>query len=103
MIEQEREIEERRTVCYKGLRLITPKLANELGIPAETPVFISPYLEESDTCSHCKIEYKPLVYPAGDIVNAHHWHKSSGGIYYFRTGGNQFGTPTGSSWIAILK
>jgi hypothetical protein len=76
---------EQRHYYQKMLELITPDRANQLGIPAEAPVFISPYVDRGAYCPHCGIEYTPLVYEAGQIITAQHMHEDSGGIYHYGT------------------
>lgn len=95
--------ESREKIYYKTLRLITPDVAQKLGIPAEAPVFISPHVIPG-TCSLCGRSYNPLVYQTGRVVDAHHFHKDelgSGGIFW-----NIADSPPGfigAGWLAILS
>lgn len=68
---------------HKIVELITPDKANELGIPAESPVFVSKYIKKEDTCAHCSTTYTPLVYQVGYTTNSQHIHEGSGGIYLY--------------------
>jgi len=71
---------------FKMVELITPEKANELGIPAEAPVFVSPVVNTRSVCrNECGIEYSPLVYQVGYETQAQHLHKNSGGIYFSQT------------------
>lgn len=65
----------------KNLRLVTPERANELGVPAECPVLCSPYVNTTNHCDVCNIDYKPLIYQVGQQTTAHHFCKQDGGIY----------------------
>lgn len=76
----------------KALRLITPERANELGVPAEAPVFCSPYVTHSRHCDQCMKDYGPLVYQVDRETVAQHWHQQAvswrgnstiGGIYVY--------------------
>jgi len=70
----------------KALKLITPEVANTFGIPAEAPVFVSPYIVNPTVCRLCHITYTPLVYQVGQPTTAQHFCKGgsstpTGGIY----------------------
>lgn len=65
----------------KALMLVTPERANELNIPAEAPVFVSPYVSDEGHCSQCHIRYTPLVYNIGHTTEAQHFCKQGGGLY----------------------
>jgi hypothetical protein len=67
----------------KHLRLVPPEWCHPLGIPAESPTFISPVTLKPQPCQRCGITYSALVYQAGEITHAQHWHDSSGGVYFF--------------------
>jgi len=85
----------------KDLSLITQELANSLGIPAEAPVFTSPYLRQQLKCEDCGVEYKPLVYQTGYTVKAHHFHEDQdGGIYYHPKEDREHGE---IGWYTILE
>lgn len=84
MTDKERGLVPEREVNFKALRLITPKLARDLGIEAEGPVFVSPVMRTSQECDECGSLFTPLVYQAGYTVKAHHFHeRSNGGIYHY--------------------
>jgi hypothetical protein len=69
---------------YKTLRLVPPGLANQIGIPAEAPAFLSPVIDTPRVCAMCLgCTYSPLVYQTGHVTAAHHYHAQSGGIYCF--------------------
>lgn len=70
-------------VYWKELNLISPKLAQDKGIPAEAPVFVSPKQDHETPCFECGKDFGPLVYPPGGIVIPHHFHNGlrGGGIY----------------------
>jgi len=72
----------RTLVKYKALRLITPERANELDIPAEAPVLVSPYINLRQACFECHQEYSPLLYQLGQQTTAQHFCKFSGGGIY---------------------
>lgn len=72
----------RSILKYKALRLITPELANSLGLPAEAPVFSSPYITRKGVCNECRVSYEPLVYQVGMTTKAHHFCKNNGGGIY---------------------
>ncbi len=72
-------------VHFKVLKLIPPETANQLGIPAEAPVFVSPFIRGAETCRDCGTTFTPLVYQTGYEVTAQHFHERSGGIYFYST------------------
>lgn len=107
MIEQERKVEKLpKIVRSKDLRLIVPELARELEIPAEAPVFVSPYVSETVRCG-CGVEYRPLVYQVGREIKAHHFHRRlyvSGGIYYDKSPLKEYAKLTTMyGFVAILE
>jgi hypothetical protein len=71
-----------KTYFVKMLRLVPPTLANTLGIAAEAPTFISPLIDRPHHCPVCAITYTPLVYQAGHEIQAQHYHRNRGGIYF---------------------
>jgi hypothetical protein len=75
----------RKTYFVKTLRLVTPRIANSLGIPAEAPTFLSPEVDEPRRCDSCPVTYTPLVYQAGELTHTQHYHEESGGIYFYTT------------------
>jgi hypothetical protein len=68
----------------KALRLAPTAVAHELGIRAETPVFLSGALSEPTPCQLCSTTYAPLLYAPGRITRAQHYHEAEGegGIYF---------------------
>jgi hypothetical protein len=76
------------------LRLVTAKFANSLGIPAEAPTFISPYIGGPERCDLCSVTFTPLVYQTGRVTYAQHYHPGEGGIY--------FSIATREEWLAWL-
>lgn len=109
MIEQKTETS-KEVQRFKTLRLVTPDLANKLGIPTESPVFVSPALNFKRECQACGVTYKPLIYQTEYQVKAHHFHQfDEGGIYhlhqpvilegYFNPVIQSFGT----GWLAMLE
>ncbi|GEM_PF-2117744 len=109
LTEQETRSELEKEIYIKELRLVSPERAQELGLSAEGPVFISPGINESKICSVCGVEYTPLVYQKGYVISSHHFHsekdpiknEEAGGIYHWGTKG--LNGPTHSSWRAILR
>src|SRR5258708_1296251 len=76
-------------ICYKELTLITPKKSQELGIPGETPLLISPriitsYIEGRTICEVCGVKFTPLIYQAGYTTLSQHFHQTLGGIYWYQ-------------------
>lgn len=108
MVAGERELktqEQQRLVYFKSLWLISPQKAAELGLPAEAPVFVSPYQWEIKQCS-CGAKYGPLVYGPGAPIEAHHFHDfAEGGIYFDKSinGPNQWDIYANGNWIAIIE
>lgn len=113
MITTERESEgstNEKRLYFKELRLITPELANELEINAESPVFISPMVNGDEKCSHCGVTYRPLIYGTGSIVLPHHFHPprlftpygEDGGVYIFGTDDSRVQAIFGG-WIALVE
>jgi hypothetical protein len=74
----------RTTYFVKTLRLVTPGIANSLGIPAEAPIFLSPAIDMPRFCGTCRRTYSPLVYQTGQVTVAQHYH-DIGGIYCYVT------------------
>jgi hypothetical protein len=75
----------RRTYYLKTLRLVTPAIAHRLGIKAEAPVFLSPFITGFRGCNACRRTYTPLVYQTGLVTEAQHFHEDCGGIYFYAT------------------
>jgi hypothetical protein len=75
-----------KIVCVKRLTLVLPEPAQQYGIAAETPVFLSPYnyTVGPQRCSvcRCRVTYTPLVYQTGQTTRSQHWHRYDGGIYF---------------------
>lgn len=103
-----REKEEGPHTYFKALKLIVPERAQELGYPAEGPVFVSPDVHAAKQCGICGTVYTPLVYQIGFVVRSQHYHQEGGegGIYYvdrdivpFSSSYNIRPTP----WIALLN
>jgi hypothetical protein len=72
-----------RTYNFKHLRLVPAERAQRLGIHAETPVFVSPFIDGKQRCPVCRVCFTPLVYQAGYEVRAQHYHETDGGIYFY--------------------
>jgi hypothetical protein len=71
------------TIYYvKQLRLVSAEQAGKLGIPAESPAFVSPIIHEAMHCHSCRCIYTPLLYQTGYVTEAHHYHEADGGIYF---------------------
>lgn len=79
----------------KPLRLITPEIAQRFGMPAEAPVWVSPWISEAHICEYCQGKYTPLVYSPHSTIVAQHFHPDEleldvgsisgrGGIYFSR-------------------
>jgi hypothetical protein len=81
-------------VKHKALKLITPERANELDIPAEAPVFISPYVTKRRHCNFCHKDFSPLIYQVGQTTTAQHTCKTGGGGIYVRLSDD-----TSKKWI----
>jgi hypothetical protein len=69
----------------KTLRLVPPDVANQLGIPAEAPTFLSPLVHRPQACSvpTCTTFYRPLHYATGRVSAAPHYHRTRGGVYFY--------------------
>jgi hypothetical protein len=69
---------------WKHLEVVSPRLANNLGVKAEAPVLVSPDVSKRTWCKFCKSYYAPLIYGYGEIT-AHHFHPEHqrGGIYHY--------------------
>lgn len=76
-------LEREEVVHYKLLKLITPEEANRFGVPAESPVFVSPLKSIAENCRECHVSHTPLVYSQDGITEAQHFHPTNGGIYHF--------------------
>ena len=72
----------RQDYYLKHLRLVPAEAANELGIPAESPAFLSPAVYAPHRCSVCPVTYTPLLYAAGQVTRSQHYHDTGGGIYF---------------------
>lgn len=70
-----------RPAIYKALRLISPEQANDLGIAAEAPVFVSSFINHAYPCEECGVTYTPMVYQTGYMAESQHFHQTEGGIY----------------------
>lgn len=102
-----REREEGPRTYFKALRLIVPEKAEQLGFPAEGPVFVSPNIDAADQCIICETVYTPLVYQVGLVVRSQHFHQGGGigGIYHIddRLPFNFTYIISSHPWIAMLK
>lgn len=93
---------------FKELDLISPETAQKAGIPAESPVFVSPSAKHERICGSCTTTYGPLVYQAGYRTLPHHFHEreiEGGGIYFLlkRTKDDPyFISKYGLSWVADI-
>ena len=93
------------TYYLKHLRLAPAELANELDIPAEAPVFLSPVVNAPQRCSICAVTYSPLLYAPGHVTYSQHYHGLDGGIYFLVRKETRFTKslfhPTG--WLAQVE
>lgn len=69
---------------FKYLRLITPEYAQQLGVSAEAPIFVSPIISEAERYRECNQTFSPINYLIGQRVVADHYHWADGGIYYLQ-------------------
>lgn len=104
MLEQESyKAEMQSHVYYKFLRLVRPEDAQKLGIPAECPVFVSPFVTGAQQpCQECGECFTPLVYQTGHRIQAQHFCENYGGIYFNSFQPRQTQEPYLSDWIATL-
>src|SRR5919198_1120867 len=95
------------TYYFKYLRLAPAERADELDIPAEAPVFLSPMVSAPQSCSICAVTYSPLLYAPGHVTYSQHYHGMDGGIYFLMrtetrfTNTNSLFHPTG--WLAQVE
>ena len=68
----------------KFLRLVDPRSVQSFGISAESPVFTSQFIQYQQHCAECQTDYYPLVYAPKSQTISHHFHQSSGGVYFFK-------------------
>lgn len=89
---------------YKALKLVLPELANSYDIPAEAPVFISPYIVHKSHCYVCEADYSPLLYQIGRTTHAQHTCKTNGGGIYVRLASDHSGkwVYTNDLWDCIV-
>jgi hypothetical protein len=92
----------------KQLRLLPQEYACHRGIPAATPVYVSPVVDLSELCPRCVRRYSSLLYAPGAVTRAQHYHDDTdGGIYFYITphpiapAERALATQTG--WIAHLE
>lgn len=102
----------KETTYWKELRLISSEKARKCGIPAEGPVFVSPFQDQLEAY-FCGRNFTPLIYQTGMEIQANHFHPTHeiGGIYYYqgvvldgeelRAAGKYFRSRLG--WIALLQ
>jgi hypothetical protein len=95
-----------RDYYIKTLRLVPHEFAYHTGAPAvAAPVFLSPMVEIGHRCLRCMRMYSTLVYQAGEVTRAQHYHETDGGIYFFiahsPTAPAEHASRTG--WIAHIK
>jgi hypothetical protein len=70
----------------KVLHLVPAAVANQYGIPAEAPTFLSRYVPRAKPCAYpsCGVTFQPLTYQTGYTTTAHHYHGTGeGGIYFY--------------------
>jgi hypothetical protein len=68
----------------KTLRLVPPRVAQQWGIPAEGPTFLSGLTYQAYPCRACPTPYTPLAYQVGQVTEAQHFHERTGGISFYR-------------------
>lgn len=96
---------EKGLIPVKGLRLITPQQAIELGVETEAPIFVSRSTSGKQLCCQCKIEFSALVYDVGAITKSQHLHGSrfeGGGIYYELLRPDNLRSVNIFGWIALV-
>lgn len=100
-VEQFSDKAEETSMYRKALRLISAEWSRELGLSGESPVFISPYISREMRCGDCGNLFRPLVYQAGYVVEAHCFHErdmGQAGIYYYDGIGGFLGY-----WVADVQ
>ena len=95
--------EQQRRYRYKAVQLLSPEEAQQVGIPAEAPVLVSPYADRH-VCPDCGAAYSKLVYAPGETTTAQHFHRADGGIYHCtgRHRDDLGGMATESGWLLEL-
>jgi hypothetical protein len=85
--------------------LVPAEAANQLGIPAESPVFFSPAVYAPHRCSVCPVTYTPLLYATGLVTRSQHYHQTDGGIYFLVRKGISLTTGLfhHSGWLAQIE
>jgi hypothetical protein len=61
-----------RDYYFKHLRLVPAEAANDLGLPAESPVFLSPAVSARHRCFRCPVTYGPLLYATSLVTTSQH-------------------------------
>ena len=95
-------------IAVKGLALITPEKASQLGLSAEGPVFVSRSTLGFEKCRSGHA-YSALVYQSGSVVEAQHFHQDDkygdGGGIYFEFSNDDDPEPTRAfyGWSAQLR
>ncbi|MBI2600365.1 hypothetical protein HYW42_00260 [Candidatus Daviesbacteria bacterium] len=101
--------QEKPPIFFKQLALLDPKESSSLSrapirARLESPTFISPIRRTDGWCRDCEVGFNPLVYQVHALIQAQHFHRTSGGIYCWRAGqveNIQNITPPG--WIALVS
>ena len=94
-----------RDYYLKNLRLVPAEATNDLGLPAESPVFLSPAVYAPHRCLLCPVTYGPLLYATGLVTTSQHYHETKGGIYFLVR--KEMSATTGllhhSGWLAQIE
>lgn len=70
-------------LVHKELQLVLPEALERLGLPAEAPAWVSPWIRTAWQCERCGATYEPLVYAPGRPVRSCHRKPACPGIYHY--------------------
>jgi hypothetical protein len=69
--------------AWKNVVVQGPEWAMARGIPAETPVLVSAYVQWPEVCGDCGATYAPLVYAPGHTTHTLHRAPACPGLWHY--------------------
>lgn len=69
-------------VAYKTVDIMAPEKANKLGILAECPVLVSPFVQSGKDCLECGAQWAPLIYQVGMTTRTLHVSGRCPGVFH---------------------
>jgi hypothetical protein len=81
---------------WKYVSVWPPEVAERFGLPAEAPVFASPFVRAPEACRDCGATVAPLVYAPGHITETLHRAPTCPGLWHYHV------APVRWDWGAVV-